>query len=147
MNAAEQLADAIRNGHSRSLDEGLAAPADFVAAEADLVHEPPQAIDGRKSGDELAAMWRHEGAMIRSAMPDAELRQLTVKATGADEVVMTATMHATIADGEPLVQDFTVVYTLRDGLIVRACAIYDPARIAAISEKVLSQFRAPSDGN
>jgi hypothetical protein len=137
---AEQLANAIRRGHASSLDEGLAAPADFVGPEVDLVHEPAQPVDGRKSGPEMAALWRQEASILRSAMPDATLRDVAVSVTGIDEVTYTATMDATMPGGEPLVQDFRVVYTLVDGLIVRACAIYDPAKIAPMSEKSLQDF-------
>jgi ketosteroid isomerase-like protein len=76
-------------------------------------------------------------------MPDAVLRDVTAAATADDEVVFSATMLATMPDGDALVQEFRVVYSLSDGLIVRACAIYDPARIAAMSENALTQFQLP----
>jgi hypothetical protein len=146
MTGAEQLADAIRRGHEAGIDAGLAAPADYAGAQVELLHDPPQAVDGVRAGPEIAELWRKEGSMLRVAMADAALADVVVTTQGQDTVVLTATLRGTTPDGNALSHAFRVVYTLDQGRIVRALAAYDPAPVAALNARAFQQVTPPPSG-
>jgi hypothetical protein len=137
----EELAEHLRREYAKGFDEGLAAAAPFVADAVELAHEPVHAADGSKDGPEMAAMWRQEGSMLRATMPDAAITDLTITTRGADEVVLEAVLRGTRSDGVVLAHDYRVVYTLRDGLVVRAFAGYDPEPVAELNRQAFESHR------
>ena len=144
MTTAEQLAQHLRDAYARSMEDGLAAAGPFVAEALELAHEPAQAADGIKVGAEMAALWAKEGSMLKSAMPDVALTDVVIRADGGD-VVLSAVMRGTKEDGSTLAHPYTVVYTLRDGLVVRACASYDPAPVADVNRAAFQGLGATPD--
>jgi hypothetical protein len=135
---AEEFAERLRAAYTIGMVEGLAAPAPFVADIVELAHEPPHPADGLKPGAELAELWTQEGSMLLATMPDARITDLAIAAQG-DDVELRAVLRGTSPDGTELAHSYTVLYTLRAGELVRACAIYDPAPVAALNENA---FRA-----
>jgi ketosteroid isomerase-like protein len=138
----EEFARRLREAYAAGMEEGLAAPAAYVAEEVELAHEPVHAADGLKSGAELAAMWSQEGSMLRASMPDVALTDLDISTRGEEEVVLQAVMRGTNPDGSTLEHPYTVVYTFRGGQVVRAWAGYDPAPVAALNQRA---FRGPQE--
>jgi ketosteroid isomerase-like protein len=138
---AEAFAEHLRAEYARGFEEGLAAAAPFVADEVVLAHEPVHPADGTKDGPELAAMWRQEGSMLRATMPDVAITDLTITTRAADEVVLEAVLRGTRPDGVVLAHDYRVVYTLRDGLVVRAFAGYDPEPVAELNRQAFQSRR------
>jgi hypothetical protein len=115
---AEEFADRLRAAYAEGFEEGLAAPAPFVADVVEIVHDPANPVDGERPGSELAEMWSREGPMLRSAMPDVDLTDVAIDAHG-DEVELRAMLRGTSPDGSTLAHPYTVRYTLRAG---RSCA-------------------------
>jgi ketosteroid isomerase-like protein len=134
MTTAEQLAQHLRDAYGRSMEDGLAAAGEFIADEFELAHEPPHVADGMKTGAEMAAMWAQEGSMLKAAMPDVALTDIEITSSG-DDVTLSAHMRGTSPDGSTLAHPYTVVYTLREGKVARACASYDPAPVAKVNMK------------
>ena len=89
----------------------------------------------------MAGMWRQEGSMLRATMPDAAITDLTIATRGADEVVLEAVLRGTRPDGVVLAHDYRVVYTLHDGLVVRAFAGYDPEPVAELNRQAFQSRR------
>ena len=102
------------------MDEGLAAPADFVGEEVEIVHEPARPDDGPRPGALMAKRWRREGSTLRAAMPDFAVTDVVVQVDGDDSVVLRGTTRGTPPDGALLVSDFEITYALEHGRIVRA---------------------------
>jgi hypothetical protein len=117
---AELLAERLRAGYANALDEGLAAPADFVGEEVEIVHEPARADDGPRPGALMAKRWRREGSTLRAAMPDFAVTDVVVRADGDDRVVLRGMTSGTPPDRDVLVSDFEITYGLENGRIVRA---------------------------
>jgi ketosteroid isomerase-like protein len=130
---AEEFAEHLRAAYAAGMEEGLAAAAPFVADVVELAHEPPHPADGMKPGAELAGLWTQEGSMLLSTMPDARITDLVIAAKG-DDVELRAVLRGTSPDGAELAHSYTVLYSLRSGKLVRACATYDPAPVAALNE-------------
>jgi ketosteroid isomerase-like protein len=116
---AELVAVHIRAAYARSMDEGLASPAHFVAEVVEVVQDPPHPTDGPHPGAKMAKRWLREGALLRSSMPDFSMSDLEVKVRG-DQVALEGQTHHTASNGEAVINDFNVTYTVRDGCIVRA---------------------------
>ena len=72
--------------------------------------------------------------MLLATMPDARITDLVIAAQGDDDVELRAVLRGTSPDGTELAHSYTVLYTLRSGNVVRACATYDPAPVAALNE-------------
>jgi hypothetical protein len=132
---AEEFAEHLRAAYAVGMEEGLAAAAPFVGDVVELAHEPPHPADGMKPGAELAGLWTQEGSMLLSAMPDARITDLVITARADDDVELRAVLRGTSPDGNELAHSYTVLYTLRSGKLVRACAAYDPAPVAALNEQ------------
>jgi ketosteroid isomerase-like protein len=141
----DDVARRIREAHEESFEAGLAAPGEFVAETVELAHQPPHPADGIKNGAEMAAMWGQEGAMLKSAMPDAALTDLVVASSG-DLVTLDASMQGTAPDGSALDHAFHVEYTLRDGQIVRAFASYDPKPVESLHAAAFATPPEPAEG-
>jgi hypothetical protein len=117
---AELLAERLRAGYANAMDEGLAAPADFVGEEVEIVHEPPRPDDGPRPGALMAKRWRREGSTLRAAMPDFAVTDVVVQTDGDDRVVLRGTTYGTPPDRDLLVSGFEITYGLENGRIVRA---------------------------
>jgi hypothetical protein len=140
MGTAQELAERIQRGHAESLQAGLAAPTAFYGHEVESLHLPPHDTDGVRLGSELGQLSVRESAKLRTTMPDAALTELVVTVLSDSEVEMTAVMRGTTADGTTLAHPFRVVYSLRDGQIVKAVAGYDPEPLAALHKDVFDDF-------
>jgi kynurenine formamidase len=141
-NAAEKLAERIRAGHAKSLADGLAAPADFVADQVELLRGVPD--DGMHSGAELAARWRTEGETLSAQMPDLAISDVTVETKGDDVVILEGKMQWTSPDDGPMVNAFHIEYTMQSSLIVRA--VVTPQRRAPMNpDDVLGLHKALSN--
>ena len=137
MTTPEQLAQHLRDAYAVSMEAGLAAAGDFIAEDFELAHEPPHPADGMKVGSEMAAMWAKEGAMLKTAMPDAALTDMQISVDG-DDVLLKAVMRGTNPDGSSLAHPYDVAYTVKGGKVVRACAVYDPRPVAQINMKAFT---------
>ena len=140
-NAAEQLAARFRSGYAKSVDEGLAAPVDFLAEEVELIRGAPD--DGLKSGAELAARYSSEGATLRNQMSGFTIVDVVIETEGDDRVVVEGKTQWTSQHGRAE-RAFHLEYTLRNGLIVHICSS-SPARHPMGADEVLALHQGLSN--
>jgi ketosteroid isomerase-like protein len=111
--AAIQAANELNGGGPH---EGIAP---FLADEVETVHEPRFPNDRVVERDMLEKLGPVEHEMMDAAIENRHF-DVTVTVRGDDEIVMKGVMTGTLRhDGSPLVHPVHIVWTVKDGRIVR----------------------------
>lgn len=122
---AEEVAAELRaalDGGPKSL---MDAAGKRFGDKVEVFHEPPMESDKVMDGAELRTMTGGETAAIEQGIPDASY-QGTVTVDG-DDITVEATLSGSLPDGDSFAVTIPMMFTVKDGDIVRMGSKVDPA--------------------
>jgi ketosteroid isomerase-like protein len=139
-----EIRDAIQAANDRNNSGPHDGIVPFLADQLEVVHEPSFPNDGIQDGARLGRFLPIEREVMDAALPDRRL-DVTFTVEGDCEIVMKGYLRGTfVHDGSRLEKPVHVVWTVRDGKIVRFCVHAESDDTADGYRRQAEAFNSPT---